>query len=941
MKIGSKSDRSGGIIAWFAGNHVAANILMGFLLIGGAISLWSMRSETFPAIDPNIITVSVVYPGATPYEVEDSISSRLEEVVKGIEGIKRISAEAREGYGFVKIEVKDFGDPEQVYDDVETAVNGLVAFPPEDAERPSIKRIRVTPDVMTLAVYGDVPELTLYEWCRKIEEDLQLLSGVSLTSLRGLREKEISIEVSEEKLRDNNISLGFVADAIRTFSSDTPAGNMETSQGEILLRVQEKRYTGEEFGNIPLRTGEDGSSLYVSDVANVVDGFNDASLASRFNGERAGFIDIKRSESQDTLEVAASIRGYLETLSLPEGIELTILEDETVRLNERLNLMIRNSIIGFALVFLILTLFLDLKLAVWTSAAIPISFLGGIILLNQMGYSLNMISLFALIVVLGIVVDDGVVTGESIFEEQEKAPGDRNAALKGVKAVIAPVTVGVVTTMAAFAPLFFSTGALGQIISIIPVVVIPILFVSLIEAYVILPAHLSKPTRWSIGPVAALRDRMSKMLFAFTDGVLLPFARFCIRWRYATLGLFVAVGIFTYSMVVSGQIRFVFFPSIEGDSIRINVKTPVGSPFDSTEALVAKVEDAIWTVDRETADGGAGKVVKSVSANVGISSGGASGTPFSVGSGNRGSHFGEITVQLTSSSDRDLSAADIESLIRAKTERLPGIEELTFQSSLTGNESDIEVELSHADEEELARAAESLKEELSRLPGAINVSTSFEQGKVEYLFELNEQGLAVGLTPQELGSQLRAAYFGQEVQRIQKGNDEVIVYVRYPKSEREELEALDNARVRLRDGSEVALSTVTDRIEQRGYSVIESVDGLRVVSVLSDADLSISTPNEIIAALESSVFPDLIKKFPGLRCSFEGETRDQAEDLDSLWRNMQIALLLIYCILGAQLRSYSQPVLIMVAAIPFGVVGAIWGHVMFGYDLTFISLFGV
>ena len=937
----SKGDReASGLIAWFTDNHVAANILMGFLLVGGLFGVLNMRSETFPAIDPQLITVTVPYPGATPYEVDESITGRIEEALLGIEGVKRITATASEGLGVVRVEIKDFADGDQVYNDVETAVNGLASFPPEDAERPIVSRARVTPSVMTLALFGDVPETTLRHWAETLEDQLQLIDGVSLTSIRGIREFEISIEVSERKLREHGLAFTDVSQRVAEFSSDVPAGNIESREGEILLRVQEQNYFKESFEAVPLLTKSDGSQVLLRDVAEVSDGLADGNLISRFNGKPAAFIDINRSESQDTLKIAKSIKDYLDEVSLPAGLELAVQQDETTVLEDRISLMLRNAIIGFALVFIILLLFLDLKLAVWTSAAIPVSFLGGMLILYLLGYSLNMISLFALIVVLGIVVDDGVVTGEAIFEEQEKSRNDPHAALRGVRSIIAPVTVGVTTTMAAFAPLLFSTGTLGQIVGVIPAVVIPILLISLIDAYFILPAHLSHPGRWSVGIIGSIRRQVTRGLEAFVEKCLLPVTTFCLRWRYLTITGFFAIAILTASLVQSGIVRFVFFPQIESDQIRINLKMPVGTPFVETEATISEIERAVTRLTGSiTGDNNDSRgIIESVSTSIGSTSPAAG--PGRSGSGETGGNVGELTLQLVPSDFRNVTAAEIEARLRDEVGNLPGIDELTFESSLAGNEADIEIDLAHPDEAQLIAAARELRDELTKLPGAINVSSTFEEGKQEYLYRLNAEGLAVGLSPAELGRQLRAGFFGLEVQRVQRGPSEVIVYVRYPKAERESVATLDRMRIRLPDGRSLPLSAVADREVSTGFSEINSVDGRRVVTLTADADLAVTTPNAIISQLEEEVLPRLREDFPTLTDAFAGETRDQRQDLLSLGRNMLIALLIIYVILGGQLRSYLQPFVIM-TAIPFGVIGAILGHFLLGYDLTFISLFGV
>jgi multidrug efflux pump subunit AcrB len=557
--------------------------------------------------------------------------------------------------------------------------------------------------------------------------------------------------------------------------------------------------------------------------------------------------------------------------------------------------------------------------------------------MGYLGQSINMISLFALIVVLGIVVDDGIVTGESIYESQEKFPNDTHAAFRGVMAVIAPVTIGVTTTMAAFGPLIFSTGTLGQIIKVIPIAVISILFVSLLEAYFILPAHLSGPTRWSRGIMAIERDRFAVFLRSFTHNRLIPLARYALRWRYVTLAVFVSIAIVTVGLVKSGVIRFVFFPQIEGDQISVTLNMPVGTPFERTESTMLAIEQHINDIRSELDNESDQSAFESISVSIG-EVGGASG-PGGRRGGETASHIGQFRIQLVPSDYRDYSASEIEGMIRGRVRSLPGIDTLEFVSSLIGQEADIEVELAHPDEQQLFAAAESLRLSMESIPGTTDVSDSFEEGKTEYVFKLNDQGLAVGLNPMELGRQLRAAYFGLEAQRYQRGRSEMIVYVRYPKEQRENVATLQDTRIRLPNGNEVPLSSIADIKQQQGYSKIQTVNGRRIVSVMADADISVTTPNEIIALLQNEVLPELSARYQGLSYSFEGESREQSEDLASLSKNMLIAMMLIYVLLGAQLRSYIQPFIIM-SAIPFGIVGAILGHLALGHNLSFISMFG-
>lgn len=928
----------GGVIGWFAHNHVAANILMLLFIVGGMLAISGMQTETFPPIDPKTISIHVAYPGATPYEIADSITNRIENELTGINGVKRIVAIASEGSGAVYVSLKDFIDQNEVYNDVETAVNGLVDFPPADAERPIITKIDVVQDVMRIAVYGQATPESLKYWAKLIEDGLTQRPEISMTHISGVLDNQISVEVSEQTLQHYDLSLSDISTAIRAFSIDIPAGTIESTSGDILLRIQERRYRAEDFQTIAVKTLPTGATLYLGDIANIIDGFEDQNLISRFNNKPAAFITIQRSSSEDALEIASAAKTYLSSLSLPHGLTIALQEDRTNTLKERISLMLRNAVLGFALVFVILLLFLDLKLAFWTSIAIPVSFLGGLMIVSFMGYSINMVSLFALIVVLGIVVDDAIIVGESIFEAQEKYHDNPHAVMHGVKRVISPVAVGVTTTIAAFAPLIFSTGTLGQIIKVIPIMVIPILIVSLLEAFFILPAHLSSPKRWSQGIVSDIRRTVTAGLTRLIQRGILPFAQLTIRWRYVTLAAFFAWGIVTAGMLSSGTVRFVFFPRIESDRVDIALKMPVGTAFSDTQAVMEHINTAALKTRATLSETYGKDIVDNLSLTIGESS--SSSNPGANGSNLLGNHLGKLRIRLISSEARDISSAEVEAMIRKRIGTLPTIEQLSFESSAMGEDADIEVELTHPDNAQLTQAADALKNRLTQIEGTKEVADDFEAGKAEYVFSLTPEGLAAGVTPALLGQQLRHAYFGLETERLQRGGEDVLVYVRYPKAERESLSSLANARIRLPSGDTVPLAAVATVSEQTGYSRITSVNGMRTVSVTADVDYAITTPNTVMAAMTDHILPELTTRFPGLNYSFEGQSREQNEDLASLGRNAIIALMLIYILLGAQLRSYVQPIVIM-SAIPFGVFGAIWGHFLLGYDFNFISLFGI
>ena len=940
----SAQDRRHGLntlVGWFATNTVAANIIMAFLLIGGFVAVRGMITETFPSIDPRTITIATPYPGATPYDVEESITRRVEEAMIGIEGVKRVTSSASEGVGMVTVEMEDFADQDQVLDDVETAVDGLVDFPPEEAEEPSIVKTRRTSSMMSLAVFGDLDEASLRYWAETIENDLLQLPEVTLVNINGGRDLEISIEVSEETLRHYGLTLDDIARRVGEFSVDVPGGTLRTASGEILIRVQDKRYTGEEFANVTIRSARDGAQLRLGDIATIRDDFEDIEVINHFNGKPALFVEIQRSDAQDTLTLEQAIKTYLRDLELPAELDVQIWRNTSDVLRSRISLMVRNGILGYVLVFLSLLLFLDLKLAFWTSLGIPISFLGGLLLVSFTGITINMISLFALIIVIGIVVDDAIVVGESIYHEQESNPGNRYAVLDGVFRVRAPVTVGVLTSIAAFAPLLFSTGTMAQIMAPVPIIVIGILAISLIEAFYILPAHLESKTRWSAGLLAALRDRTQTALERFVSACVLPLLGLGLRYRYVTVALALSTIIVTIGIFQGGIVRFVFFPQIDSDQITVKMKMPTGTAFETTYHYAAQILEAGERMAREAeaAAGDGNSLIEAISFTVGSQGADTTGPRASNASSNA-SNLAQIRMELVPGDRRSFSSSELARRWRQHLPLVPGVESLTFQSSLVNAGEDINIELSHRDEATLGAAANAFKLSLASIAGVSDVQDSFEPGKREYVFELTPAGLAAGLTPMDIGRQLRFAYHGAEVHRVQRGRSELKVMVRYPESRRRSLSDLYNTRIRLKDGAEMDLRTAAVIREQRGYSRIERVDGRRIVSVSADVEEAVTTPDDVIAAMRERSLPELSARYPGLSYSFEGANRDQRDDTRSLTRNLQIAVMVMFVMLASQLRSYVQP-LIILTAIPFGFVGSVWGHLLMGFDISFISIFGM
>ena len=933
------TDTRRGLIGWFIDNPVAANLLMIVLLVGGALSALNLRSQVFPTISPGTVVVTVPFPGATPAEVEEGITRRVEEAVLGIDGVKRVTSNASENVGIITIETNDFADRDVVKDDVESAVDRLSDFPPENAEKPIVVAPKPTGGVVTLAIVGDVGEAALRRAAEEVERDLLSQRGVSLVQLEGARDYEISIEISEATLRRYGLSFNEVADAVRRSSLDLAGGSIAAQSGEILLRTNQKRQTGDAFESIVVRTRADGSEITLADVATVRDEFVREQLSNRYNDRPAVFVRVSRAEAEDVLAVKAAVDRFLDGYTPPHGIEVVEFRDETQLLRERVNLLLRNGAFGFALVFLFLVLMLDLKLAVWVSMGIATAFMGGFLVFGALGVTITMISLFGLIIVLGLVVDDAIVIGENIDAEREQGHPGPVAASRGAHGVLAPVTVGVLTTVAAFAPLLVTGGTFGDITRAIPLVVISVLLVSLLEAFCILPSHLSHGGSWSRGVIKRVQARIASGIAVVRDRVVQPGVAFAARWRYATVGLAVAFFILCMSLLSNGQVRFIFFPQIEGNNISATLTMPEGTPFQRTDAAIRRMTEAAYQVAEEARDDTGETLFVSVTATSGGRTANNNG-PGGQSSFSSSENIGQIQIELVPYGERQTPAVEIERRWRQAVGPIEGAERVSFNSGFAGFGSDIEFELAHQQEETLIAAADAMKARLADIEGVSQVEDSFDLGKRQLVFELTPAGRAAGLRPVDVAVQVRQAFFGEEVQRIQRGREEVRVYVRYPESSRASLAALNSFRVQLPDGGRAPLFTVASVEESRAYSSIRRIDGRRVVTVSADVDQALSTPNIANEAILTGVMPELEASYPGLRWVRAGATREQNEDLAAIGSAFIVVLLVIFAMIATQLRSYLQPLAILIS-IPLGVAGAILGHLVLGFSLSFISIFGI
>lgn len=935
-----------GILGWFASNHVAANLLMMFIMVGGAMSIFSVKCEVFPEMSVDIINVMVPYRGASPIDVEEGVVLRVEEAIAAVDGIKRMNSTAAEGSGATIVEVEEYADTQEVLDDIKAEVDRIITFP-EETEKPVISEITTRHKVISIVLYGDVGEKTLKKLADQVRDDLTAMDNISQVNVAGIRPYEIAIEVSEQTLRRYGLSFDQVADAVRKSSIDIPAGSVKTRGGEVLVRTKGQKYYGPEFEKIIVVTRNDGTQIRLGDIAEVRDDFEDVDLYSKFDGKRAALIKVSRIGEQSALDVADTVKEYVreKEVNLPKGVSLALWEDDSVILRSRMNLLKRNGYIGLSLVFLCLLLFLDIRLAFWTTLGIPISFLGAFWIIPMFDVSVNMISLFALIMSLGLVVDDAIVVGENIYSYRQKGMEATAAAIKGVKEMAMPVVLAVLTTAFAFIPLAYTLGIMGKILRVLPIVVISVLFVSLIEALLILPAHLSskRPPGRLLGWTGRISGGVGQVLSQFVNGPFASFVVKAVRWRYVTLACGFTLFFITIGFIAGGYIKFTFFDTVEADNMVATLTMPQGTPFEKTREIAERIEKAAVQVIGEFDSKRDGKpsLMKHVSTTVGDHPAMRHGGPQSTNmAGAAEAHLAEVNVELLGGEDRDVSSIDLKNRWREIVGEIPGISSLTFVSEIFSAGEAINVEMSHEDFDTLLAAAEHVKTILTEYDGVSDITDSFEPGKAELKLSLKDTGRTLGLTLSDLARQVRQGFYGEEAQRIQRGRDDIRVMVRYPECERKSIGDVEDMRIRLSDGTEVPFRTVAHVDHGRGYATIQRVDRRRVVNVSADVDEAVANTGEINKELYSKVLPGLKGEYPGLQFRFAGEARERNESLGSLRANFAIAMLAIYGLLAIQFRSYSQPLIVM-SAIPFGIVGATFGHLLLGFNLSILSLFGI
>lgn len=949
------------LIKWSSRNHVAGNFAMLALCLAGFTTWFTLRKEIFPETSIDAIAVSIPFPNATPEETERGVCIPVEEAIADLQGIKRIRSSAAQNAGTVVVEVETGYNVRNVMDDVKSRVDAIDTFP-EEAEKPILEEILIKAPVMSLTLTADTDETTLRKLAETVRDELLTYEApppdsvtgfianairgaptISQVEIAGTRPYEISVEVSEAQLRRLGLSLSNIADSIRRSTVDLPGGSVRTSRGEVILRALGKRYEASQLAEIPVATDQNGAIITLGSIATLVDGFEDIDLSSRFDQEDAIVVNVYRVGQEDTLALAKLVKDYVAKSStrFPEGVKLSVWNDQSLYLQGRLDLLQRNALTGLLLVLVVLALFLRPSLAFLVALGIPVSFAGGIWLMPMLGVSINMISLFAFILVLGIVVDDAIVTGENVYTRIQNGEHPRVAAWKGTEEVSVVVIFGVLTTVVAFTPMLGLSGVSGKIWPNIPLVVIPTLLFSLIQSKFILPAHLSllSPTDHSkpVNFLIRLQRRIASGLESFVRRFYQPFLERCLRWRYVTAATFIGILILSLSVVISGWLPFKFFPEVEGDILSAKVELAQGVPFEETERAVRKLEAAALQLGEKYRDNDGKTIIRHLLASAGTQ---PFLNGFSPGGPPKATHIGEVTLELTPAANRSTSSEILVSEWRKLAGDIPGIVELRIQAETASSGEAIDVNLTGNNLERLEQATAWAKAELAKFPGVIDISDSNRAGKDELLIkELTPAGRALGFRLQDVASQIRDAFYGNEVQRLQRGRDEVKLMVRYPVADRRTLESLESLKLRTPSGDEVPLSQVATFEPGRGPAVIERTDRQRSIKITADVEPGVNA-NEVVAGFVANVLEKIPAKFPGVRHAFEGEQKDQNDSVREIGIGFLFALVIMYILIAIPLRSYFQPIIIM-SVIPFGLVGAIWGHVLLGLNLSIMSMCGI
>lgn len=922
-------DTQKGILAWFARNSVAANLLMCVLLIGGLFSSILINKEVFPSFELNLLNISVAYPGAAPQEIEEGINIKIEEAIQDINGIKKVTSVASEGVGSITVEVEDGYEVQTILDEAKLRLDAISTFP-VNIEKPNISQIKPENNVIWVSVYGDMTLHDMKELAKSVRDDLTQLPAVTRAKVTGVRDYEIGIEVSENKLREYGLTFSQVALAVQNSSLDLPGGSIRAQDGDILLRTKGQAYTGDDFANIVVTTRADGSRVMLPQVATIKDDFEERLEYTRFNGKPAAIIEVTSIDDQNALDIADQVKQYVEQrrATLPANAQLDTWGDMTHYLQGRLDMMMSNMFYGALLVFIILAMFLDLKLAFWVMMGIPVCFLGTMLVmpLEPFSMTINMLTLFAFILVLGIVVDDAIVIGESAYTEVERHGHSVENVIRGAQKVAMPATFGVLTTIAAFIPMLMVSGPMGIIWKSIGMVVILCLAFSLVESKFILPAHLAhmkfKKPGAPKGFFGHLKANFNDRVQYFIHHSYRNFLERCIKHRYNVVAAFIGVLILSIALVASGKVRWVFFPDIPSDFIQVELEMDEGSSEGNTLKVVQSIEEALYKMNEKMEKDNGYQVVKHSFINM----------------SSRTSAF--IFAELTKGEDREVDGVTIAAAWREQLPELLSVKKLSFNASTNDAGGDISFRLTSSDLDELSAASKELKQKLASYEGVYDIADNFSSGSHEIRLKIRPEAEALGLTLSDLARQVRYGFYGYEAQRILRNKEEIKVMVRYPLEQRRTVGYLENMLIRTPTGTSVPFSTVAQIEKGESYASITRVDGKRAITITANANKNIVEPSKVVQEIQKDYLQQLQAKYPKIQTALDGGSLDEQNAMVGLMQGFFFALFTIYALMAVPLKSYSQPLIIM-SVIPFGIIGALFGHLIQGLAMSVLSLCGI
>ena len=935
------ADTNKGLIAWFARNSVAANLLMIIILLGGLLTANSIRKQFFPAVEINWIEFSAVYSGTAPQEVEEGITVKIEQALERVQGLKRIITYSNRNMANGYFQIEDEYDPQVVLEEVKSEIDSISTFP-AGMEPPKVERIKIRQEVMYLSLYGDLSQRQLKDLGERIHDEMMQLPGVNITEYYGGLAYEISVEVSKDRLREFGLTFNDVAEAVRGYSRNMSAGQIKAENGYINLRVENQAYVGYEFEDLPLLTLEDGTTVLVGDIATVSDGFEDGIQYSKFNGKNSVTFFIGAARNQSITDVAKTIRDYVDKKQkvLPQGVQLEPWVDMTYYLEGRLDLMLDSMKSGAVLVFLMLALFLRVRLAFWVMMGLPVCFLGTLLFmpLAFIDVTINVISLFAFILVLGIVVDDAIVMGESAHTECQEHGQNVESVIRGVQRVAMPATFGVLTTIAAFLPITLDDGpssAFGQAIGF--VVILCLLF-SLIESKLILPSHLAhmkrpkivqpgskNPLDWLRNGVNFIQARVDKGLSWFIETIYRPSLQLAVKYRYTVIMLFISFILICAGLYAGGLVRFIGQPKIPHDFPRVNIEMNVDASEKSTLEAALAIESTLYSVDKELVEKYGQGMIAEMQVDL------------------RGRTSAEVMTKLVDPELRPMNTFEVAELWRQKMPQIPGVKSFTIQDSLFGGgreDGDISFRLEGKDETQLVAASLALKEKLNSLKGVSDVNDSRQSSAKEVQFQLKPLAHSLGLTLANIAGQVGNSFYGLEAQRIIRNGEEIKVMLRYPEEQRNSIALVQDVLIKTSQGAELPLSEVAEISVVQGVNSIRRENGNRTINVWANVDADQAEPFKLAKDIRDNFIPELLAKYPRVNSEVSGSIQEQLDSADTQVRDFIISLLVIYSLLAIPLRSYLQPIMIM-SVIPFGVIGSVLGHILLGIDLSALSMFGI